>query len=280
MEVALDEADLALLRDFLAVARGQGVRPMLIGAGARRLSLELRRNISGARATKDWDFGVRIGSWAEWTLLRDRLIAEPGPLFEKSSQPHRLVHRRGRLLDIVPFGGIESTPGEITWPDKMRMSVRGLAESERLTEAIEVEPGLCVDVASVPSWALLKLEAYRDRRQRGETKDIQDFAWLLDNYEQAGDELRVHDELSHFVQSDLIAVEDAGAMLLGKDVAAAHTRAMIGPLAAVLVEAEDPYSRLVNDVLAGRYNPDREVDLRARICRRMGAFMRGLDVGA
>ncbi len=131
------------------------------------------------------------------------------------------------------------------------MSVRGLNEADPLAESIGVAPDLDVDVASIPSWALLKLDAYSERRIRGETKDIQDFVWLLRNYERTCDPLRPFEELAEPIRNDRIDVDDAGAMLLGKDVATLHAWPTIEPIIGVLAESSDRYSRLIGDVLAG-----------------------------
>ncbi len=119
MDLMLGAADLALLRNFLAVARGQGMRCLLIGAGARMVSIEKRFGISAARATLDWDFAVRVASWDEgFARLRRSLTEVPGAPFRSGTAAHRLVHERGRLLDVIPFGGLESPSGRISWPDR------------------------------------------------------------------------------------------------------------------------------------------------------------------
>ncbi len=120
-----------------------------------------------------------------------------------------------------------------------------------------------------------------DRRRDAQTKDIQDFVWLLENYEQACDPERVHRELSEFLRDDVIDAECAGSMLLGIDTAAIHTRATIATIVRVLEEASDPYSRLVNDAIKNRRpnEPDQEDELRARVTRQIAVFLKGLDLG-
>jgi predicted nucleotidyltransferase len=163
------------------------------------------------------------------------------------------------LLDLVPYGGVESPRGEITWPDEARMSVLGFSDSERRCELVDVGPGLIVPIATIASLALLKLHAYRDRRQRGERKDIQDFDWYQRNYEAAGNELRVHEELGDALRLGEIDAEHAGAALLGRDVAEQHSADATIAVRAVLVEARDPWSKLITDVLAARRPTEDEV---------------------
>lgn len=278
----LQPADLALLRDLLAILRAEGVPCFLVGAGARVLGLDERWGIGGARATLDWDFAVRVGSWEEWHALRVRLLAAPSHPFRSTSAQHRFEHAQGRLVDLVPFGGLESPAGEILWPDESRMSVRGLAEAAAHCDAIEVGSGLQVEAASLPSLALLKLHAYLDRRVRGIAKDIQDFDWLLRHYDVPPQHvLRIHAELADVLIAAGIEFSEAGAMLLGQDVARIHTEAVIEPVAGLLAELGDQWGRPVEHVLAAHrvVDEEREQELRARIAARFDAFRLGLGSG-
>lgn len=277
MEMKLDLEHDRLLRDFLDAMRAAKARCFLIGAGARVLALDNRWGIAGGRTTLDWDFAVRAASWTEWERLTEQLVA--GGRFTRTSLSHRFHHADGGLLDLVPYGAIEAPSGEICWPDRSTMSVVGFQESERQCEIIEVAPGLEVPVAAIPSLALLKLHAYVDRRSRHETKDIQDFDWYLQHYESADNELRIHDELGEFIRGGALDIEFAGAALLGSDLArACPPSALVVPMA-VLDEARDPWSRLVDHVLA-RVPGWREDEERARqrVVDRFAAFAFGLSI--
>jgi len=275
----LDPGHDRLLRDFLDAMRAANARCFLIGAGARVLSLDRRWGIPSGRTTLDWDFAVRVASWGEWERLTTQLVTRGR--FTRSGPPHRFRHADGGLLDLVPYGAIESPAGEICWPDRSTMSVVGFQESESRCELIAVAPGLEVPVAAIPSLALLKLHAYVDRRSRHETKDIQDFDWYLRHYESAGNELRIHDELGEFVRGDALDIEFAGAALLGSDLARSIPPPALVVQRAVLDEARDPWSRLVNHVL-GRVTSSGEDEERARqrIVGRFSAFAFGLSIAA
>ncbi len=275
----LQSADLALLRDLLAVVQHPAQPCFLVGAGARVLGLDERFGIPGARATLDWDFAVRVSSWPEWELLRARLLEAPGSPFRATSAQHRLEHTLGRQLDLVPFGGLETGTGEIVWPDATRMTVHGFAEAAVHCSVIEIERGLLVHVASLPSLALLKLHAYLDRRTKGVTKDIQDFDWIARHYDFPSDhELRIHDELAERLIASGTEFSEAGAMLLGVDVAKIHSMAAIAPVRRLLTESLDPHSRVIEDVMkvARVLDDERRQEQRARVVARMQAFGRGL----
>jgi predicted nucleotidyltransferase len=220
--VTLSVADAALLRDFLDAIDGAHTTCFLVGAGARVLTFDERWRLRGARTTLDWDFAIRAASWEHWSTLTARLLKAVPPKFRAGVAEHRFIHIDGGALDLVPYGGLESPSGEILWPSKSRMSVLGFKESEAGCELVDIGMDLLVPVAAIPSLALLKLHAYRDRRKRGESKDIQDFDWFLRHYESAGNELRVHEELGDLLRAEHLSIENAGAALLGADVAWLH----------------------------------------------------------
>lgn len=278
--MSLGQQDLALLRDFLAAMEEAQVKCFLVGAGARLFAFDRRWNVKGARATLDWDFAVRAESWDHWSALTARLVRGTPARFTPGKSEHRFLHVDGAVLDLVPYGGVESPRGEILWPGQARMSVQGFRESEGGCELLDTGMGLTVPVAAIPSLALLKLHAYRDRRQRGERKDIQDFDWYLRNYELAGNESRVHEELGEALRSDLIGIQDAGAALLGLDVARMHTSDAITAAREILIESRDPWSKVTTDVLMGKRAADDDWDRRARdeTCRAFGAFESGLEL--
>jgi len=279
----LQPADLALIRDLLAVLGESGVPCFLIGAGARVLGLDERFGISGARATLDWDFAVRVGSWEEWRLLHERLVSVEGMPFQATGSPHRFRHREGRLLDLVPYGGLEDPAGSLEWPDGSRMSVWGFDEAADRCEMLEVAPGLHLQVACLPSLALLKLHGYLDRRARGVRHDIQDLDWLLRHYDALpAHEDRAQSELREPLLAGEIEYSEAGAMLLGSDAARMHGPTVLEPLAGLLAELGDPYGRPVQDVLQARRIVDeaQEEELRARVLARFRAFRHGLAFGS
>lgn len=275
----LNTSDLALLRDFLRTTRERQTRCTLIGAGARVLLLDERWNVPKARATQDWDFVVQVESWEEYRALRRELVAGEDRRFVETGVQHRLAHTEGGMLDLVPCGAVEDPPSVVTLPGGNRMSVRHMSSPGLRTESIELEPGLFVQVASIPSWALLKLDAYADRRAGAITKDIEDFYWLLGCYEDAGNIDRVFDEIGDLIRDDRVDAENAGALLLGLDLARIHAGETLSAVRVLLDEAHDPYSRLVNDIRRSERVGEIEQDeaARARICKRIAAFLQGLS---
>lgn len=278
MEVILEPRDLALMRDFLVAVEGTAARCFLVGAGARVLGFDRRWGLRGGRATLDWDFAIQVKGWDHWKTVRSRLVEGRTPRFRAGEGEHRFHHVEGAVLDLVPYGGVESPPGELVWPGSTRMSVLGFEDAGLARGFVDAGGGLVVPIATVPSLALLKLHAYKDRRQRGERRDIQDFDWFLTHYEAADNELRIHDELGELLRREVFDILDAGAALLGVDVARVHARESIAPTRDLLFEARDPWSRTVTDALAHETSiGDEDERRRAAVIGRFRAFESGLD---
>jgi len=150
--------------------------------------------------------------------LKEKLVAGPKPLFikDKRIEP-RVRHYKGTAVDIVPFGDVESENGTITWPeDDNRMIVLGFREVLENAISIDVGEGVRVPVATPAGLAVLKAFAFNDRKK---ADDLRDLYFILDNYDQAGNEDRIFDELSDRLADGKLDYECAGAYLLGTDVA-------------------------------------------------------------
>lgn len=99
-----------------SVAQPAGIDFFLMGAAARDLMLRHAHNIEPSRKTEDVDFAVMLRDWKAFATLLAALIAS-GEFHERPGPAtHRLCHRSGLPLDIVPFGGIERADRTITWP--------------------------------------------------------------------------------------------------------------------------------------------------------------------
>jgi predicted nucleotidyltransferase len=68
-------------------------------------------------------------------------------------------------VDLIPFGGIETSPGIIMWPPDMAimMNVAGFGDALAAAVNVEVSPGMEIKVASLPGIAILKIFAWADR---------------------------------------------------------------------------------------------------------------------
>jgi len=159
----------------------------VVGALVRILILEQHYNIPIGVATLDIDIGVSILNWKHYEKLRESLI------LTKSFAPapkvyHRLLFQDKYLVDLIPFGSVESSAGMIQWPPEqaIEMNVTGFNDVLNDTILVHFSDTLDVRFVSLPGLAVLKFIAWRDRHNEFPTKDAIDIATLLKYYSQAG----------------------------------------------------------------------------------------------
>lgn len=230
----LDPLAVSLLRHVNDAARDGSLDWFIGGATARDIVLTHLHGIDPERATVDIDIGVSIEAWANHAALRERLIAT-GVFSERRDQPHRLYYRETgaeqMYLDIVPFGGIQNAANEITWPpdDAIRLNVSGFPEALQAALHVEIDAGFAVPVASLPSLAMLKILAWRDRHHESR-KDATDLFVLMRWYFEAGNQDRVYEEAIEIMEHYDYDATLAASWLLGRDtgaVAADATRVQL-----------------------------------------------------
>ncbi len=180
-----------------------------------------------------------VESWDEFTNLRDALIAD------KEFQPHktmkqRLVHQAGFLVDLVPFGGLEQTSGQIAWPPDFSivMSTVGFREAYDNSISIRIAAELVVKVASLAGLALMKIVAWDDRRFE---RDAQDIGLIMKHYLDAGNQDRVYSEQGDCFDllNEDFDYQKASARVLGRDIGRLLTADSRPILERALVEAPD-----------------------------------------
>jgi len=214
-----------ILRRVDVVAREQGIDYFVGGALARDLILLHVFGKDTGRATRDVDLGICIDDWGKLDSLKASLI-QSGKFTEQPKLAHRLIYRPredafGIPLDLLPFGGVESADATIAWPPGMDivMNVAGFSEAHTSALMVEVVEGVVVPVTSLPSLAVLKLIAWRDRHLET-MKDATDFLLIARHYHDTGNADRLYETESALLQATDFDPEMAGAMLLGKDAAA------------------------------------------------------------
>jgi predicted nucleotidyltransferase len=216
---------LDILRRVDAVAHELGIEYFVGGALARDLILSHIFGKDTGRATRDVDLGICIDDWSQLEALRMRLI-ESEYFAVQPSVTHRLIYRPvgntfGIPLDLLPFGGVEHSDQTIAWPPGMDivMNVAGFAEARTSALMVEITDNFAVPVTSLPSLAILKLIAWRDRHLET-SKDATDFLLIARHYTDAGNVDRLYETESPLLQAVDFDPDLAGAMLLGKDAAA------------------------------------------------------------
>lgn len=188
-------------RDAIASLRElwPDTRIVLIGATA----LQLQRGL--ARNTYDMDLVIAVDVSAFPGALRSHPDWASDP---RETQPQRWTYRQRTRFDLLPVGPEAIARGYLEWPHGIRMSVEafGLLFQADLPVLL---PEQHVYMAPVPLIMLLKMVAWLDRPE-GRARDIEDLAWLFENYLDANQD------------DDFDRLHEAGfdhAMLLGQDIA-------------------------------------------------------------
>jgi len=217
---------LLVIQQIHKASEALGLPVLLVRAMARIILLENVHGLAAGRATTDVDFAFALDNWDQFTAIRASLLANAD--FEESKHvAHRLHFRPEGLehqykVDLIPFGGIETSPNTIAWPPDMAvmMNVTGFADALAAAVSVEVSPGTSIAVASPPGIAILKIFAWADRGQEN-PKDAIDLVLLLRSYNEAGNASRIYEEASAIAALEAVGydLELAGAWLLGSDAA-------------------------------------------------------------
>jgi len=218
-EPYLDAATLALLKAVAKVAAELDMAWMVTGAAGRVLLLEGVYGLPQGRATRDVDLGIMVASWDRYRALVDRLRRDdrfqPDP-----KQLQRLRFGDEGLLDLVPFGGIESADRTIRWPpdNDFAMSVIGFREAYADTDSVKLG-GLNVPVISPVGLVLLKLVAWSERHLAQPRKDAADMAYVLRHYSTILTEQALFDDHFDAVEASGFDVDLAASRVLGRKIA-------------------------------------------------------------
>ncbi len=215
-----NKQELGFLADLIADVRAMvpKIDILLVGATARDLLLFSAHGIKAARGTEDIDLGFAIASWSHFEKLRQLLLSsdkfEPHP-----GGAHRLLYRKNTVMDIIPFGELESADGTISWPPNgdIVMSVLGFDEALKSSIKALLPFGQRISVVSLPMLAVLKTLAWSERRLSAPRRDAYDLMLILQSYLYAGNSERLVSEAEQLLESPDFDYELAGAWLAGKD---------------------------------------------------------------
>jgi predicted nucleotidyltransferase len=261
----------AIVADVQAVASPLGISALIVGAFARDLHLVYGFGIDTQRHTEDLDFAFAVSDWAAFEALQRHLI-DSGAFTAPTTAAHRLRHRSGMPIDLVPFGSVETWDRRIAWPPRgeVVMDVFGFQESISSAHEVVFPGGVRAHVVSLPALALLKIVCWKDRHYRAPRKDAHDLVLILRNYLRAGNEARLWDEFTNWTQEPEFDYERAGARMLGHDIKALLDDAGIGLITSMLLEQGSPITpaRLPAEMIPSE--PDR-----ARLL--LDAMLRGLS---
>ncbi len=215
-----DKQELGILSDLVADIRAMVPKTdiLLVGATARDLLLYSAHGIKATRGTEDIDLAFAIATWSHFEKIRKSLL-NSGIFHSHPSGAHRLVYRNDTVMDLIPFGGLETADGTILWPPHgdIVMSVLGFEEALKSSIDALLPSGQRVSVVSLPMLAVLKTLAWSERRLSAPRRDAYDLMLILQNYLDAGNSERLYSEAEQLLESPDFDYELAGAWLAGKD---------------------------------------------------------------
>ena len=191
----------------------------LMGAAARDVMLLHAYGIKTERLTQDMDFGVMVNDWAAFDALRDALIKSGQ--FEARSQEatHKLWHRSGRPLDIVPFGGVEKPNRTLAWPpgEETIFDCFGMREAMQSGHEVRLPGEVSLIVPSLPALALLKITAWQDRKLTHRGRDAGDLLLYLRHYLDCDQYDHAAQDYPELFEAADYEHEVTSARLLGRD---------------------------------------------------------------
>jgi predicted nucleotidyltransferase len=249
----VDSLTLMVIGEIQQAATKHGVPVFVVGAVARIILLENIHGLTVGRTTTDVDFAFAFDNWEQFHAIKTFLL-ENTRFNASEHAAHRLYFRapgfeHSYKVDLIPFGGVETSQNTIAWPPDMSimMNVAGFSDAFAAAESVEVSPGIEIAVASLPGIAILKLFAWADRRQEN-PKDAIDLVTLLRSYHEAGNDNRIYEDASALAALEAVEYDPelAGAWLLGNDVATMASTATVAGLEALLSGATK--DRLIEDM--------------------------------
>jgi predicted nucleotidyltransferase len=221
----LDGSKAEVLRAVTGLAGQEHIPLMLFGAFAREVHFYHAYNIEGGRATEDMDLSIQVPDWASYERFAGVLLS-CGFKRKHEKHPEKLIHQATELeVDLLPFGEIAEGTEEIIWPtDGSPWSVVGFEDAFASAHILDLAEGktspVQLAVVPVPAIVVLKLTAIYDRPEKRFKKDGTDIAFIISNYLDIGNRVR----LQQGEDSDIVASVDgdldcASAVLVGRDIA-------------------------------------------------------------
>lgn len=271
----MDPKTVAALRVLSRVLSQEGRRFALIGATVPQVLLDLPGGAgSGSRETRDVDAVAEVRGWEDFTLLCERLKQEG---FRQGRVAHELWLDDDVRIDLIPYGPSLVQENKLSWPygDSV-MTACGFEEALECARDQEVAPDLRLPVVSIPGLILTKVVAYMDRPAE-RARDLIDMLYCFERYELASGESRRFDYAGTEVEGKGVTYEEAGAFLLGIEVATLAKPKSLDVVWRFLNMIPDEFARPISQILSEeRRLVDSDVR-RSVLYRLFRVFGAGLD---
>jgi predicted nucleotidyltransferase len=213
----MDPKTIEALRILSRVLSQQGRRFVLIGATVPQIVLDLREaGVPGSRETRDVDTVAEVSNWEDFARLRERLVKEG---FRPGRAMHEFLWDDDVRIDLVPFGPALVEDDRLSWPETGAvMNACGLEEALECAQDETITDDLTLPVVTVPGLVLTKVIAYLDRPEE-RAHDLIDILYCFEHYETKPGASKRFDLTESQVNGVPLEYEEAGAFLLGIEVA-------------------------------------------------------------
>ncbi len=250
---------------------------VLIGATVPQILLRMPQGgEASGRTTRDVDALVAAGSWEEFERMRHRLF-EVG--FRPGAAPHELLFGQDVGIDLIPYGEGIVQNDRLEWPGTDRaMSTLGVEEAFASAGVEEIVPGLSLRVVPIPGLVLLKIVAYQDRPEE-RARDLSDVVYCFEHYEEDIAQSRRFNLVGVDVIGEPVEFEEAGAYLLGADMARLAGPRSLFAVRRFLEMIPDEYSRPISQILREERRMVNNERRRTELLRLFQVFAAGLNEG-
>ena len=273
--MAIDPKTIAALRILARVLAEEKRSLVLIGATVPQLLIDRRLGFEApARTTRDVDAVVTAASWEDFDRIRRRLF-DAG--FRPGSAPHELVFDQDVKIDLIPYGPGLVQNDRLEWPDTDRV-ISTLGVEEALESAVQEElaPGLSLRVVPIPGLVLLKLVVYQDRPEE-RARDLTDVVYCFERYEGRIEGSRRFELTGMVVEGKPVQFEEAGAYLLGTEVARLAKAKSLAAVRNFLNMISDEYARPVFQILTEERRIGNNEGRRSELFRLFRVFAAGVN---
>jgi predicted nucleotidyltransferase len=251
----IESVRLAALEGIDKIVTLEGISFFIVGATARDFILAKGHNIKPFRATLDIDIGVRVRDWLQYKKLKETLV-ETGE-FKESKEYQRLIFHDKLNIDLIPFGPIADEMENIKWPpdEEIVMPIIGFEEAFTNSQILRIRdnPLLEINVVTLAGFAVMKIVSWNAGYPK-RIKDATDLALIMGNYTDAGNTERIFNEHSDLLDSEDFDYVQAGARLLGRDIATILSSDLKDRVIGILDKEtgkEEEY-RLIEDILMSK----------------------------
>ncbi|HAU1322090.1 TPA: hypothetical protein F8R96_14285 [Legionella pneumophila] len=205
--------DIELFELINKIARDNDSSYFLIGAKARDMLLDYFGKKAELRKTLDTDIALCCRNWQEFYKIKNAFVNGSDFTVDEKFEP-RIISTKYGCLDIVPFGEINEHDSNLKWPPDYDINLSLIGFEDTFKHAIDITiRDITIKVASPLGFALLKLFAWVDRKAQ---KDASDFAYIIANYFDLGNENRLYEENQDLLDENFDYTL-SGCRLLGRD---------------------------------------------------------------